>query len=259
MDRKVELLEKLRSENREEVREAVEALADFPDEEVIKALVDTAISKKSKAILEAVRSVLMSMDRNREVICREVVRFFEHPEPKLRQTAIDILAHQGDVCLKVVEERLLRHDDYNMRKFALDILSGIRSERALDLIISALEDENPNVSLTALEYLRNFSDVKDRVVEAIIRVIPSVSGMFGLTTLASTIIYGNLKDRRLVDPLREKLRSLKDPLEKHWIYKALIFLGDKSSVREALENAKSVGMEEDLRKDLEIFGLSVES
>ncbi|MDQ7037871.1 MAG: HEAT repeat domain-containing protein [Aquificota bacterium] len=255
MDRRAELLEKLRSEDKEEVREAVESLAEFLDGEVIKALVDTAISRKSKSILEAVRATLMSAEGNGEVICKEVVRFFEHPEPKLRQTAIDILSHHGDTCLEVVEEKLLKSEDYNMRKFALDILSQIRSEKALELIISALKDENPNVSLTALEYLRNFSSMRDRVVEAIVGFLPSVKDVFGLTTLASTIIYGNIKDGRLIEPLREKLNTLKDPMEKHWVYKVLLFLGDKDVLGEALENARKVRMEEDLKKDIEIFGV----
>jgi HEAT repeat protein len=251
-----ELLEKLRSEDKEEVREAIESLAEYPQEEVIKAIVDTVLSRRSKAILEAARSTLMSMEENGEIICREVLRFFDVPEPKLRQAAIDILSHRGDACLKVVEEKLLRNPDYNMRKFALDILSSVRSEKALDLILSALKDENPNVSLTALEYLRNFSPMKDRVVEAIIDVLPRVKDMYGLTTLASTVIYGNIRDPRLIGPLREKLRDVEDPFGRHWIYKVLIFLGDRESVEDALKNARSIGMEEDIRKDIEIFGLS---
>lgn len=258
MGRREDLLSKLESGDKEEVREAIESLAEFPDEEVVKAIVKAVLSKKSKAVLEAARVTLMAMECPGEVICREVVRFFEHPEPKLRQAAVDILSHRGEECIKVIREKLLSNEDYNMRKFALDILANIRSEKALDLIVSCLRDENPNVSLTALEYLRNFEQFREKVVKAILDIIPSVEHMYGLTTLASTIIYGNIKDKRLIGPLREKLKTLKDPLEKHWIYKTLLFLGDKESVREAVENAKAVNLEEDIRKDLEIFGLSGE-
>ncbi len=255
MGSKEELLKKLRSEDKEEVREAIESLVDFPEEDVVRSIVDAVVEKRSKAVLEAARATLMAMRGCEEAICREVIRFFDYPEPKLRQAAIDILSHHGNACLKIVEEKLLRNQDYNMRKFALDILANIGSEEALDLILTAVSDENPNVSLTALEYLRGFSRHREKVVKAIKDVIPSIKDMYGLTTLASTVIYGNIKDERLIDPLRQKLRDLKDPLEKHWVYKMLLFLGDRSAVGDALENAKVVGLEEDIRKDMEIFGI----
>ncbi len=252
MGKREELLEKLTSEDKNEVREAIEALAEFPEEEVIKAIVDAVMRTKSKAVLEAARATLMSMEGCEEAICKEVLRFFEHPEPKLRQTAIEVLSHRGNACLGAVR-KLLESEDYNMRKFALDILAGMGTEEALELVAKALTDENPNVSMTALEYLRNFSVYKEKVIEAIENFIPRVEGLYGLTTLATTIIYGDLKDKRLIEPLKGKLKEVKDPMEKHWIYKTLLFLGDKSVKEEALENAKSVGLEEDIKKDMEIF------
>lgn len=255
MGRREELLKKLESEDKVEVREAIESLVEFPDGEVVRAIVNTVLTKRSKTILEAAKSALMSMKGGTSAICEELVRLFEHPEPKLRQASIDILSHRGDECIDVVEKKLLRHEDYNMRKFALDILARVRSEKALDLIISSLKDTNPNVSLTALEYLRDFGGFKDKVVGAILDVLPSLGDLYALTTLASTVIYGNFKDQRLVEPLREKVKHLKDPMERHWVYKTLLFLGDEEVLKDALENAKSIGMEEDIRKDIEIFGL----
>ncbi|EDP75520.1 HEAT repeat domain-containing protein [Hydrogenivirga sp. 128-5-R1-1] len=251
---KEELLKKLESEDKREVREAIEALEEFSDPEVVRAVVKALIAKKSKAVLEAGKSLLISFRGDPKVVCEEVISLFEHPEPKLRQSAIDILASRGDLCLDVVRERLIENEDYNMKKFALDILALVGSERALEELAPLLEDENPNVSMSALEYLRNFSDFKDRVVELLVRVIPKIKDMYGLTTLASTVIYGEIKDERLVAPLREKLSELSDPMEKHWVYKMLIFLGDRSVYDEALENARAVGMESDIQKDMEIFG-----
>ncbi len=250
---KEELLRKLSSEDKGEVREAVEALAEYEDPEVVKALIDTALSRRSRAVLEAVKGTLMSFRREKETVCREVLRLFESPEPKLRQTAIEILSSLGNPCLPFIRERLVEHADYNMRKFALDILSEIGSEEALSVLSPLLEDENPNVRMTALEYLRNFSTFREKVVPLIVKAIPSVNDLYGLTTLASTVIYGNIRDQRLIEPLREKLKELEDPLSRHWVYKTLIFLGDREVVNEALANAQRIGTEEDIRKDMEIF------
>ncbi len=256
---KEELIRKLSSEDRAEVRDAIEALANYEDPEVIRAVVDAVLSRRSRAVLEAAKETLMSFTKERETVCREVLRLLETPEPKLRQSAVDILSSAGETCLPLVEEKLLNHPDYNMRKFALDILARIKTGKALELTARLLEDENPNVSMTALEYLQNFAHLRDRVVPLILRVIPRIRDLYGLTTLASTVIYGNLKDQRLLEPLRRKLSELKDPLERYWIYKILIFLGDRSVIEEAVKNARSAGVEEDVRKDIEIFLTDPES
>ena len=166
----------------------------------------------------------------------------------------DILSSYGNTCLNVIERELLSHEDYNMRKFGLDVLSRINTKESLEKIISALSDENPNVKFTALEYMRNFPDMKEEVVNGIMEEIYQMGDLYGLTTLASTIIYGNFKDERLIKPLREKLEEIQDPMGKYWIYKILVFLGDKEIYPEALENARAIGMEMDIKKDMEIFG-----
>ena len=252
---KEELLKKLSSEDKSEVRDAIELLAQYEEPDVIRAIVETTVAKKSKAVLEAAKNTLMKFSKEPKTLCEEVIKLFEYPEPKLRQSAIDILADKGNVCIPTIREKLLEHEDYNMRKFALDILANIGTEEALKELSKLISDENPNVSMSALEYLRNFSNLKDKVVAILIEIIPQIRDLYGLTTLASTIIYGEFKDDRLVKPLLEKLKELSDPNQKHWIYKTLVFLGYKDIRDEALENARSIGMEADIQKDIEIFGL----
>ncbi len=247
-----ELLSKLKAEDIQEVREAVEQLRDYESPEVIKALVDLAISRKNRAILEAVKETLINFKNS--TVCKEVIELFNTSEPKLRQTAIEILSYRGNECIPFVKKHLICSKDSNMRKFALDILSNINTESALEELAQLLNDPDVNVRMTALEYLRNFSSFKEKVVELIVKTIPYIEDMYGLTTLASTVIYGELKDSKLIKPLREMLNKFTDPLEKHWIYKTLLFLGDKEILREAVENAKEAEMEEDIRKDIEIFG-----
>lgn len=251
---KEQLLKKLRSEDKSEVREAIEALADYSDEEVVKEIVNVMTSVRSKAVLEAAKNTLSSFTDLSDVVCKEVVKLFNIEEPKLRHAAIDILSSYGNTCLNVVEEELLSHEDYNMRKFGLDVLSQVRTEEALTKIISAISDENPNVRFTALEYMGKFTEFKDKVIEGILKVLPHINDLYGLTTLASTVIYCNFKDNRLVQPIKDKLAEIDDPMGKHWLYKTLIFLGDEELYTEALDNAKSIGMEMDIKKDMEIFG-----
>ncbi len=247
------LLKALESNNKEEVREAIEALAKFDSPEVIRAMVEVAKRVRSKSILEAVRCSLLSMKS--EGLCKEVLKLFEESEPKLFQLAVDVLTKAGNRCLGDIEERLLSSPDPNMRKFALDILAGIETEEALELIGSMIEDEDPNVRNTAVEYLRNFSGFKEKVADMLIKAMDSAKDLYSITTLASTIIYGNVQDDRLIEPLRKLANTIEDPMMKHWIYKSLLFLRDSSAVKPALENAIKIGAQPDIEKDIRIFGL----
>lgn len=255
MEERNHLLTLLESEDKAEIREAVEKLAEFDDQEVIKALVSTVIRVRSKAVLEAVRNALLEM-RNTS-LCSEVLRLFEFPEPKLRHLAIDVLVSKGNLCLEAIKRNLVLSDDPNMRKFGLDVLSGIRTKESIELVGSLVSDEHPNVKNSAIEYLRNFSEFKDEVVEILVKVIDKVKDLYSITTIASTIIYGNFKDRRLIKPLKSLLEELSDPMERHWIYKSLLFLGEKEVINDAMENAKKINMEADIEKDIKIFNLEV--
>ncbi len=248
------LIEKLNSEDKAEVREAIEALKEFQEPEVVKAIVEAVINRRSKAVLEAAKEALISFTNVKECVCKEVLKLFNYPEPKLRQAAIEIISSHGDICLPIVKDKLINSKDYNMRKFALDILANIKTEKALRELAPLLRDENSNVRMSALEYLRNFSPYKEQIADLILDVLPEIKDMYGLTTLASTIVYGNIKDSRLVEPLKEKLKHTEDPLSRYWIYKILIFLGDSSIISEAIENARKIGMEQDVEKDIKIFG-----
>ncbi len=251
---KEELLEKLRSSDKNEVREAILALEGHTDPEVVDAVVSAVINSRSKAVLEAGKNFLLSYSGDPKTLCERVIKFFDYPEPKLRQTAIDILSSKGDSCLDVVNDKLIKSEDYNMRKFALDILASVRTKKALDMLEQLIEDENPNVSMSALEYLRNFSEFTDDVVRIISKVIPKLNDTYELATLASTVIYGEIRDERLVEPLKRKLDEITEPMDRHWIYKMLIFLGDRDSYQDAIRNAELVGMKADIEKDIEIFG-----
>ncbi len=250
------LLSLLESEDKMEIRNAVEKVAEYDDQEVIRALVSTVIRVKSKAVLEAVRNALLEM-KNKS-ICNEIMRLFEFPEPKLRQLAIDVLVSKGNLCLETIKRNLLLSDDPNMRKFGLDVLSWIRTKESLELIGSMTSDENPNVKNSSIESLRNFSTFKDQVVEILINVIDDVRDLYSITTIASTIIYGNVNDKRLIRPLKSLLGKLSDPMKRHWIYKSLLFLGEKEIIKDAMENAKKIEMETDIKKDIKIFNLEVE-
>ncbi len=248
-----EVLRKLKSENKNEVRDAILSLTGEVDPNTVSAVIEAVINSKSKAVLEAGKSFLLSYKGNPEILCNEIIKLFNYPEPKLRQTAIDILSSQGETCIEVIEKNLVENKDYNMRKFALDILANIRTKKALSIVEKLIDDENQNVRMSALEYLRNFSEFKSEVINIILRIIPKLTDTYELTTLSSTIIYGELKDKRLTQPIREKLRNTKDPMNKYWLYKILIFLGEKDIHEEAIRNGELIGMREDVEKDIRIF------
>ncbi len=250
---KEELLEKLKSNDKNEVRMAIKELENFEEEDVIKSIVNTILNSKSKIIVEAGVEALLTF-KNKEMVSKYAIDLIFSESPKIRHAGIEILSLCGDKAIKVIEEKLLNNKDFNVRKHALDILKDIKTEKALDLVVKLLNDENPNVKYSAFEFLMNFTKLKEKVIKIIFDFIKNekFDNLYGATTVASTIIYGHYFDKRFIPILREKLKNIKDDLVKHWIYKILIYLGDKDIISEAKENAKKVDMLNVIENDIEM-------
>ena len=252
MPEKNELLEKLKSNDKNEVREAILQLEGYHDDEVVESIIDAVIRVKAKQVLSAAIDVLLNYQGDKEILAKNAIKLIFTDSPKLRHAGIDILIYCGDKALPYIEKELLNHEDFNIRKYGLDILKEIKTEKSIDLIKKLIEDENPNVKYSAIEYLMNFTKFKDKVVAILKDVIEKerFDSLYGATTIASTIIYGYFLDESLIPILKKKLKEVEDDLIKHWIYKILIYLGDDEIIEEAKENATKVDMEKVIEKDI---------
>ncbi len=248
---KEELLKKLDSSDKNEIREAILKLEKFSDEDVVKKIVDTILKVKSKKVLEAAVETLMTIE-NKKVIAENVINLIFSDSPKIRHSGIEIIISCGNEALKPIREKLIFHNDFNIRKHALDILKEIKTEEALDLIKLLINDDNPNVKYSAVEFLMEYTNLKDKVVDILLEFIKheKFESLYGVTAVASTIIYGHFFDKKFIPLIKEKLKDIDDDNIKHWLYKILIYLGDKDIIEEARENAKKVGMEKVIENDI---------
>ncbi len=256
MDKK-ELLEQLKSTDHDKIRDAILHLENCNDLDVVRAIVDTILHVKSKKVLTAGLETLLNC-ANKEAVAKEAIALIFSKSPKIRHAGITIIVSCGEVAIEIVKEKLLCSDDFNIRKHALDILKDIKTEKSLELISSLLKDENPNVKYSAVEFLMEFTQFKDKVVEILLDFIKNekFDSLYGATSIASTIIYGHFFDKRFIPLLRKKLENISDEHIKHWIYKILIYLGDEDIIPEAKENAKKIDMLNVIENDITIAKLA---
>lgn len=251
---KDELLKKLKSNDKQEIRDAILELEKYEESDVIKAIIDTIIENRAKQILNAGIDVLLNFKNKKDEIAKNAIKLIFTDSPKLRHAGIDLLISCGDYTIDILEEKILKNQDYNIRKYGLDVLKEIKTERSLELIEKLTNDENPNVKYSAIEFLMNFTKFRDKVIKILKNVLKNESfdNLYGATTIASTIIFGQFFDKTFIPILREKLKLVKDDLIKHWIYKILIYLKDIEIIEEAKENAKKVDMLNVIENDIEL-------
>jgi len=251
---KDELLKKLKSNDKQEIRDAILELEKYEESDVIKAIIDTIIENRAKQILNAGIDVLLNFKNKKDEIAKNAIKLIFTDSPKLRHAGIDLLISCGDYTIDILEEKILKNQDYNIRKYGLDVLKEIKTERSLELIEKLTNDENPNVKYSAIEFLMNFTKFRDKVIKILKNVLKNESfdNLYGATTIASTIIFGQFFDKTFIPILREKLKLVKDDLIKHWIYKILIYLKDIEIIEEAKENAKRVDMLNVIENDIEL-------
>ncbi|MBC7216721.1 MAG: HEAT repeat domain-containing protein [Candidatus Caldatribacterium sp.] len=82
----------------------------------------------------------------------KVVALFCSPDLSLRNAAVAILASQWQAPLEVLA-RSLRSPNKHIRKLALDALYALGNPIAVDIIAEALEDEDVNNVIAAIEYI----------------------------------------------------------------------------------------------------------
>ncbi len=255
---KEELLNQLSSQDKKEVREAILSLEKFENEEVIKKIVETILKIKSKIILEAAQEVLINF-KNKKSLSEHCIDLIFSDSPKIRHVGINILVSCGNEAIDIIKKKLVFHDDFNMRKYALDILKEIKTEESLEVIKCLIKDNEPNVKYSAIEFLMEFTKFKEKVVEILLDFLEQeeFKTLYAVTAVASTIIYGHFFNKKFIPIIREKLKTVEDKNIKHWLHKILIYLGDEEIIPEAKENAKEIGMLNVIAEDIVMAKINI--
>ena len=226
-----------------EVLEAIEALAKMGGEDVVEKLVDL-VEKGRGGIREAAIDALSSME-DKALVARKAVSLLKSGKVSVRVKAIELLSNLGRDAIGALVP-LLRSDDPNVRKYAVDALGGMKIEEAVPLLLEATYDKDPNVRFTAVEHLMEFGGrmgVRKRISE----LLMEAQDLYGLT--AVTFAMRSIGDRCFVKPLKERLKREKVPFIKHLLYKTLISLGE-DVYREAIENAEKIDAVDDILKEI---------
>lgn len=117
-----------------------------------------------------------------------------------RNSAQEALICLGKTVLPYLYKELKNPDD-DVRKFIVDILTGIQSRDSVDHLIAMLNDANPNVQLAAVEALGLIGD--RRAVDHFIKLLKITRNDWLRFAIIEAI--GNLKDNTIFDRLSEFL------------------------------------------------------
>ena len=141
---------RLAAEDEGERALAVEELGEQLPPGAVELLVERLCSDSSYFVREVALNTLKFL-RGEEVI-EKTVPLLSSREAMVRNAAIEILSEQGEAALPWMES-LLAAADKDLRKFALDILFRLDTDKKLPLLARGLDDPDANNRITAVEYL----------------------------------------------------------------------------------------------------------
>lgn len=145
-----ELIKDLNSEDEKTRAFAAEDIAYDGYTAGIECLLERLQVEPSRYVREVIINSLQSM-QGQELI-KQVIPLLYSNDAFIRNGCINILAKQGDDALEELKA-LCSNPDKDIRKFSLDTLYQIGTERAADLIADYLSDTDINNVITAVEYL----------------------------------------------------------------------------------------------------------
>ena len=178
------------------------------------------------------RALLNTPDEYKANTARAVAPYINTTEIELRNAAGEILTKMDEYAVKILLP-YLKSKDFDVRKFACDILGLIGDEEIIEYIIPLLNDPDKNAMLSAIETLgnlraasaldamimvyENFDEVKPFVIEAIGKIGGENSESYLLeqleidtndTFLQTTIIDALAYNAKNIDISYKLLRSM---------------------------------------------------
>jgi hypothetical protein len=187
------------------------------------------------------RALLNTPDEYKTITARDVVPFINSKEIELRNLAGEILTKMGKYAVPTLLP-YLKSSDFDVRKFACDILGLIGDATIVPHIIPLLNDSDKNTMLSAIETLgnlnaesaldplimvyENFDEVKPFVIESIGKIggknsesylleqlETDKSDIFLQTTIIDALSY-NAKSIDISYKLLERMPNCKIELQK---------------------------------------------
>ncbi|KAA3615448.1 MAG: HEAT repeat domain-containing protein [Calditrichaeota bacterium] len=132
----------------------------------------SALQDDNKGVRDAASQILSMLPTTKAA--EKLVCLLESDSISIRNLASELLIAYGEIAVEPLLSELRSHDG-DVRKFVVDILGLIRDNRAFDGLVQALDDEEPNVVVSAAEALGNLKNLA--AAPCLIAHFHSVEGM----------------------------------------------------------------------------------
>jgi len=176
--------------------------------------------ESSRFVREVIITSLKNMQGPELIV--QVIPYLNSDDAFIRNGCIEILARQGEEALEALQDSL-QSPDKDIRKFSLDTLFLIGTDRAAELIAASLHDADVNNLITAVEYLGRLESRNH--VEAINHLFLATSNtLLRCTCLETLAIIGNEGSLQAVNQMYPDYPSISF-LEKYSFLKFVAKMG----------------------------------
>ena len=183
------------------------------------------------------RALIETPENFKTVAALAVAPFINMREIELRNLAGEILTKLGEPSIQILLP-YLKSNDFDVRKFACDILGLIADENIAGNIIPLLSDNDKNVQLSAVETLGNLH--AQSALDSLIMVYENFEEMKSFVVEAIGKIGGENSESYLL----EQLENEKDMFLQSTIIDALSFNAKSIDISyKLLERMPNVGLE----------------
>jgi len=218
-----ELLAKLQSPDFYERENAVKELGTYNKDEAVAGLI-IALEDPDLGIREVAAEHLTKIKG--ATASQLLVRFLEHNDIGTRNLASEILVKIGREAVPALLEHI-NDDDYDVRKFIVDVLGLIKDEQAIEAVCQKLWDENNNVVCSAAEALGEIGSA-----EAVPHLI-AVSEKVEDARLPAVEALGKIGDPSILPHLYKCLKT-DDPMVEYAVLEAIGQIGVTDSIKELM-------------------------
>jgi HEAT repeat protein len=127
---------------------AAEDLGYCNEAQAVTSLLERLPHEPSAVVRDAICQALIRLDFDASI--EGAVKLFASEDAQLRNLGVDVLRHKGERSIPFLQ-KALQQGDQDMRKFVLDVLSGIQAGGTSEIYAAALADQDLNVVITAVE------------------------------------------------------------------------------------------------------------
>ncbi len=219
VDQIADLLSSLQSPDFYEREEAVRSLGAYGEDEAVAGLV-MALEDPDMGIRELAADLLAQMKGN--TASQLLISFLGHADIGTRNLAAEILVKIGDEAVQSLLDDI-NNEDYDIRKFIVDVLGLIKDPRSVEFVCRSLYDENANVACSAAEALGEIGSKE--AVPALIGAFENVED----ARLQAVEALGKIGDPSSLSKLYE-FAELDDPMIKYVVLEAIGNIGLTDSV-----------------------------